>query len=39
VFVYAYTRHAARRRIAAQQGPWERDDSTRPLRRETRPAA
>jgi glycosyltransferase involved in cell wall biosynthesis len=39
VFVYAYTRHAARKRIAAQHGPWERDDSTRPLRRETRPAA
>jgi glycosyltransferase involved in cell wall biosynthesis len=39
VFVYAYTRHQARKRIAAKQGAWERDDSTRSLPRETRPAA
>jgi glycosyltransferase involved in cell wall biosynthesis len=39
VFVYAYTRHAARKKIAARHGAWERDDSTRPFPRETRPAA
>jgi glycosyltransferase involved in cell wall biosynthesis len=39
VFVYAYTRHQARKKIAAKQSAWERDNSTRTLPRETRPAA
>jgi glycosyltransferase involved in cell wall biosynthesis len=39
VFVYAYTRHAARKKIASRQSSWDRDDTTRPLPRPARPAA
>lgn len=39
VFVYLYTRNAARKRLATRQVTWERDDSSRALPRETRPAA
>ena len=39
VFIYLYTRNAARKKIAQKQTTWERDDSSRTLSRETRPAA
>lgn len=40
VFIYLYTRNAARKKIAQQQNTtWERDDSSRTISRETRPAA
>lgn len=40
VFVYLYTRKAAQKRMATtQKVTWERDDSSRSLPRETRPAA
>lgn len=39
VFVYLYTRSAARKRMATKNVKWERDDSSRSLPRETRPAA
>ena len=39
VFVFLYAHSAARKRIADSTSIWERDDSTRPLPRETRPAA
>ncbi len=39
VFVYLYAQGAARKKIASKAGAWERDDSTRPLPHETRPAA
>jgi cellulose synthase/poly-beta-1,6-N-acetylglucosamine synthase-like glycosyltransferase len=31
VFVYVYAQYAARKRFAARQSVWERDDSTRPF--------
>jgi len=39
VFVYLYTQSAARRRFAQRMSMWDRDDSTRAIPRETRPAA
>jgi glycosyltransferase involved in cell wall biosynthesis len=39
LFVYWYTRRAAQKKIAARQNAWERDNSTRSLSHETRPAA
>jgi cellulose synthase/poly-beta-1,6-N-acetylglucosamine synthase-like glycosyltransferase len=40
VLVYLYAQHAARRKLAeVSPAVWERDDSTRPMPRQTRPAA
>jgi len=39
LFVYAYAQNAARKKLATRENVWERDTSTRPLPRETRPAA
>ena len=39
LFVYRYAHRAAQKRFAAKAGGWERDNSTRPLAHETRPAA
>jgi cellulose synthase/poly-beta-1,6-N-acetylglucosamine synthase-like glycosyltransferase len=39
MFVFLYTRKAARKRLAAKKSGWERDDSTRDIPHETRPAA
>ena len=39
VFIYLYTRSAAKKRIAQNQTGWDRDDSSRTISRETRPAA
>jgi glycosyltransferase involved in cell wall biosynthesis len=39
VFVYLYSRSVAHRRFAQKNHFWERDDSTRPMARESRPAA
>jgi hypothetical protein len=40
VLVYLYSHHAARQKLAEiSPAIWERDDSTRPMPRQTRPAA
>jgi cellulose synthase/poly-beta-1,6-N-acetylglucosamine synthase-like glycosyltransferase len=39
VFVYVYTQSAARRRFAQKSPLWDRDDSTRGIVHESRPAA
>ena len=39
LFVYLYARRAARKRFAAKKSGWDRDDSTRHIPHETRPAA
>ena len=39
LFVYAYAQNAARKKLATREAIWERDTSTRPMPRETRPAA
>jgi glycosyltransferase involved in cell wall biosynthesis len=39
VFVYMYTKRAARRRFAEKAPQWDRDNRTRTLSRESRPAA
>ncbi len=39
LFVYAYAQNSARKKLAMNESVWERDDSTRSMPRETRPAA